>query len=248
MDVVTPEQARIAEEAGAVAVMALERVPADIRKEGGVARMSDPSMIKEIKASVTIPVMAKVRRGATRMGGAQWRPAAPRVRTSKGARRRMPRAAYRPRGARWINACGCCAFPPEQLARRTATSSRLPRASADARPALCAAPAPAPVAVRDRALPLSRARRHASATSSRRRSSRRSTSTTLTSPRCSPRRTRCITSTSTSSRSPSCAAAATSARRSAASPRALRWCVAAGRAPRPAHASAQRISQRGAEV
>lgn len=63
MDVVTPEQARIAEEAGACAVMALERVPADIRKDGGVARMSDPVMIKEIIASVTIPVMAKARIG-----------------------------------------------------------------------------------------------------------------------------------------------------------------------------------------
>ena len=63
MDVVTPDQARIAEEAGACAVMALERVPADIRRDGGVARMSDPSMIKEIIASVTIPVMAKARIG-----------------------------------------------------------------------------------------------------------------------------------------------------------------------------------------
>ncbi|MCB0090027.1 MAG: pyridoxal 5'-phosphate synthase lyase subunit PdxS, partial [Caldilineaceae bacterium] len=63
MDVVTPEQARIAEEAGACAVMALERVPADIRKDGGVARMSDPGMIREIIASVTIPVMAKARIG-----------------------------------------------------------------------------------------------------------------------------------------------------------------------------------------
>ena len=63
MDVVNPEQARIAEEAGAVAVMALERVPADIRADGGVARMSDPGMIKAIMASVTIPVMAKVRIG-----------------------------------------------------------------------------------------------------------------------------------------------------------------------------------------
>ena len=63
MDVVTPEQARIAEEAGACAVMALERVPADIRKDGGVARMSDPGLIKEIIAAVTIPVMAKVRIG-----------------------------------------------------------------------------------------------------------------------------------------------------------------------------------------
>ncbi|MBX0326900.1 pyridoxal 5'-phosphate synthase lyase subunit PdxS [Oscillochloris sp. ZM17-4] len=63
MDVVTPEQARIAEEAGAVAVMALERVPADIRAQGGVARMSDPELIAAIKAAVTIPVMAKARIG-----------------------------------------------------------------------------------------------------------------------------------------------------------------------------------------
>jgi pyridoxal 5'-phosphate synthase pdxS subunit len=63
MDVVTPEQAQIAEEAGAVAVMALERVPADIRVHGGVARMSDPGLIKEIIAAVSIPVMAKVRIG-----------------------------------------------------------------------------------------------------------------------------------------------------------------------------------------
>jgi len=63
MDVVTAEHARIAEDAGAVAVMALERVPADIRAEGGVARMSDPALIEEIMAAVTIPVMAKVRIG-----------------------------------------------------------------------------------------------------------------------------------------------------------------------------------------
>lgn len=63
MDVVNAEQAKIAEDAGAVAVMALERVPADIRKEGGVARMSDPKMIKAIMAKVSIPVMAKVRIG-----------------------------------------------------------------------------------------------------------------------------------------------------------------------------------------
>jgi pyridoxal 5'-phosphate synthase pdxS subunit len=63
MDVVTPEQAKIAEDAGAVAVMALERVPADIRRDGGVARMSDPSMIEGIKAAVTVPVMAKARIG-----------------------------------------------------------------------------------------------------------------------------------------------------------------------------------------
>src|SRR5271170_4399830 len=63
MDVVTPEQARIAEGAGAVAVMALERVPADIRAQGGVSRMSDPDMIDKIIASVSIPVMAKARIG-----------------------------------------------------------------------------------------------------------------------------------------------------------------------------------------
>src|SRR5215210_5977321 len=63
MDVVTAEQARVAEAAGAVAVMALERVPADIRRDGGVARMSDPAMIEEIQAAVTIPVMAKCRIG-----------------------------------------------------------------------------------------------------------------------------------------------------------------------------------------
>lgn len=63
MDVTNAEQARIAEEAGAVAVMALERVPSDIRKAGGVARMSDPKMIKEIQAAVSIPIMAKARIG-----------------------------------------------------------------------------------------------------------------------------------------------------------------------------------------
>ena len=63
MDVVTAEQAIIAEKAGAVAVMALERVPADIRRDGGVARMSDPKLIKEIKKAVSIPVMAKTRIG-----------------------------------------------------------------------------------------------------------------------------------------------------------------------------------------
>jgi len=63
MDVIDPEQARIAEDAGATAVMALERVPSDIRRDGGVARMSDPAMIEGIKAVVTIPVMAKCRIG-----------------------------------------------------------------------------------------------------------------------------------------------------------------------------------------
>lgn len=63
MDVTTPEQAKIAEDAGAVAVMALERIPADIRAAGGVSRMSDPGMIKEIMNAVEIPVMAKVRIG-----------------------------------------------------------------------------------------------------------------------------------------------------------------------------------------
>ena len=63
MDVTTPEQARIAEEAGACAVMALERIPADIRQSGGISRMSDPKMIKNIQAAVSIPVMAKCRIG-----------------------------------------------------------------------------------------------------------------------------------------------------------------------------------------
>src|SRR5712664_3161265 len=63
MDVVTPEQAKIAEDAGASAVMALERVPSDIRRDGGVARMSDPDKIVEIQEAVTIPVMAKARIG-----------------------------------------------------------------------------------------------------------------------------------------------------------------------------------------
>src|SRR6266436_3561689 len=63
MDVTTAEQAKIAEQAGAAAVMALERIPADIRRDGGVARMSDPAMIKEIQATVSIPVMAKCRIG-----------------------------------------------------------------------------------------------------------------------------------------------------------------------------------------
>lgn len=63
MDVTTPEQAKIAEEAGACAVMALERIPADIRAAGGVSRMSDPAMIKGIQQAVSIPVMAKCRIG-----------------------------------------------------------------------------------------------------------------------------------------------------------------------------------------
>ena len=63
IDVVNAEQARIAEDAGACAVMALERVPADIRRDGGVARMSDPEMIREIQEAVSIPVMAKCRIG-----------------------------------------------------------------------------------------------------------------------------------------------------------------------------------------
>jgi pyridoxal 5'-phosphate synthase pdxS subunit len=63
MDVTTPEQAKIAEEAGAVAVMALERIPADIRKDGGIARMSNPDMIRKIQETVSVPVMAKCRIG-----------------------------------------------------------------------------------------------------------------------------------------------------------------------------------------
>lgn len=83
------EQAKIAEAAGAVAVMALERIPADIRRDGGVARMSDPSMIKKIKAAVTIPVMAKVRNGRRerkREGGDRRGRDGPRGRGSDGGR------------------------------------------------------------------------------------------------------------------------------------------------------------------
>ena len=63
MDVTNADQAKIAEQAGAVAVMALERIPADIRKDGGIARMSNPTMIQEIQKTVSIPVMAKCRIG-----------------------------------------------------------------------------------------------------------------------------------------------------------------------------------------
>ena len=77
MDVVNPEQARIAEEAGAVAVMALERVPADIRVEGGVARMSDPQRIREIQEAVTIPVI---------ISGSDMRATPPAFRMSAGTR------------------------------------------------------------------------------------------------------------------------------------------------------------------
>src|SRR5271156_4440606 len=63
MDVVTPDQAKIAEDAGAIAVMALERIPADIRAQGGVARMSNPELIQRIQEAVSIPVMAKCRIG-----------------------------------------------------------------------------------------------------------------------------------------------------------------------------------------
>lgn len=63
MDVTTPEQAKIAENAGACAVMALERIPSDIRRDGGIARMTSPTIIKEIQEAVTIPVMAKCRIG-----------------------------------------------------------------------------------------------------------------------------------------------------------------------------------------
>ena len=77
MDVTNPQEALVAQNAGACAVMALERVPSDIRKEGGVARMSDPKMIKEIQETVSIPVMAKVRSEERRVGKecrSRWSP------------------------------------------------------------------------------------------------------------------------------------------------------------------------------
>src|SRR3546814_19598245 len=89
MDVVTPEQAKIAEDAGAVAVMALERVPADIRAQGGVSRMSDPDMIDGIIEAVSIPVMAHARLG--HFAAAQVLPA-PRVRSVPQAQVRTPAA------------------------------------------------------------------------------------------------------------------------------------------------------------
>ena len=107
MDVVDAEQAKIAEDAGAVAVMALERVPADIRRDGGVARMSDPAMIQEIQEAVTIPVMAKCRIGHfveaqilagardrlhRRVGGADARPTSRTTSTSGSSRSRSSAA------------------------------------------------------------------------------------------------------------------------------------------------------------
>jgi hydroxypyruvate isomerase len=86
MDVVTPEQARVAEAAGACSVMALERVPADIRRDGGVARMSDPEMVKGIQEAVTIPVMAKARIGHF----------ADALRRSRAGRRRLDRPRHTP--------------------------------------------------------------------------------------------------------------------------------------------------------
>src|SRR4028119_1409115 len=87
MDVVTAEQAKIAEDAGAVAVMALERVPADIRAQGGVSRMSDPDMIESIIATVSIPVMAKARIGHVRGGGGAAPGWATPTRSSRSSRR-----------------------------------------------------------------------------------------------------------------------------------------------------------------
>jgi hypothetical protein len=108
MDVVTADQARIAEDAGAAAVMALERVPADIRRDGGVARMSDPLLIKGIQEAVTIPVMAKAWRRSTSITStsprSSRRPTRPTTSTS--GRSRSPSCAVPPTSAR---RCGASA-------------------------------------------------------------------------------------------------------------------------------------------
>ena len=88
MDVVNPEQAKIAEDAGAVAVMALERVPADIRAHGGVARMSDPTMIEGIVEAVSIPVMGEVPHRAFRGGAGAAEPGRGLHRRERGAQPR----------------------------------------------------------------------------------------------------------------------------------------------------------------
>ena len=123
MDVVTPEQARIAEEAGAVAVMALERVPADIRAHGGVARMSDPEMIQGIIEAVTIPVMAKARIGhfveAQVLAGARRR-LYRRERSADAGRRRATISTST------TSTCRLCAAAAT-LARRCAALPRAPR-------------------------------------------------------------------------------------------------------------------------
>ena len=123
MDVVTADQAKIAEEAGAVAVMALERVPSDIRKYGGVARMSDPKLINEIKAAVSIPVMAKCRIG--HFAEAQILEALEvdlhrRVRGPDPGRRGAPHRQARLPGAVRVRL-------PRPRARRCAGSARAPR-------------------------------------------------------------------------------------------------------------------------
>ena len=91
MDVVTPEQAKIAEDAGAAAVMALERVPADIRRDGGVARMSDPEMIQGIQETVTIPVMTKPITSTSGHSGSRSSAARPTSARRCGASARAPR-------------------------------------------------------------------------------------------------------------------------------------------------------------
>jgi hypothetical protein len=121
MDVVTPEQAKIAEDAGAVAVMALERVPADIRAQGGVSRMSDPDMIDGIIEAVSIPVMAKARIGhfvEAQVHAVAGRRLHRRVRGPHSGRLREP---HRQVGS---SRCPSCAAPPTS-ARRCAGSPRV---------------------------------------------------------------------------------------------------------------------------
>ena len=148
MDVVTADEARIAEEAGAVAVMALERVPADIRRDGGVARMSDPSMIRGIQEAVTIPVMAKARIGhfaeAQVLRGARGR-LHRRVRGADARRRGQPHRQarvrdpvrlrrHRPRRGAAPDRRGRGDDPLEGRGRAPATSSRRSATCARSRP------------------------------------------------------------------------------------------------------------------
>ena len=122
MDVVTPEHAKIAEDAGAAAVMALERVPADIRAQGGVARMSDPDMIEGIKDAVTIPVMAKARIGHF-VEAQISRPSASTTSTSRRSSRRPTRPTTSTSGP-----------SPSRSSAAPPTSARPCAASARARP------------------------------------------------------------------------------------------------------------------
>ena len=123
MDVTTPEQAHIAEEAGACAVMALERIPADIRAAGGVSRMSDPKMIKGIQEAVSIPVMAKCRIGHFVEAQVLQAIDIDYIDEIRGA---LPRRRHLPHRQNASSTCRSCAARAT-WARRCAASPRAPR-------------------------------------------------------------------------------------------------------------------------